>query len=202
MNRATIDELRRQLTRADELLEQRRFPDACAVLRDAIEQADDAGVNSAMLMTAYSFALEGMHEIEQAYDWVHRATLRDPLHGSIISRLKSCLDALRALHEAHGTAPEVRRRIYERLLRAGEATVNSHLVMSRLARGERNLEEAQRLVDALLLLEPSNPEVWKERARLAELRQDADVVKESLARADALADVPPPWGIATPTAEC
>jgi hypothetical protein len=51
------------------------------------------------------------------------------------------------------TPTDERRRIYARLLRAGEATLDSHLVMIRLALSEGQLDEARRLVDAVVLLE-------------------------------------------------
>ncbi len=202
MNRTDIEALRSEVERADELLEARKFAEARDVLLPAAKRAEETGVQSAMLMSALSYALEGAGDAEGAYDWARRAICRDPISQLGTGRLLSALARLRELHERPGTPPEDVRRIYEKLLRAGEATVDSHLVMVLLALEEKNVEEAQRLVDALILLEPSNPEVWNHHALVAEARGATEVAKQSESRAEALAEVPPPWGIATPTAEC
>lgn len=104
---------------------------------------------------------------EAAYETLAEALAQDPLNvdyhhafGVLLQRMREAIEAA----DLPATDPRI-RSYYELLAREeGEATVETHLAMLRHLCALGEVEEAERLTEALMLLHPAHPEVWKFRA--------------------------------------
>jgi hypothetical protein len=111
---------------------------------------------------------------------------------------------LRARLEAHGRGRRQRHvpRLYETLLRVGEADARCHVVMARYLMRRECWDEAKQLLDATVLLAPGHKDAWVLRAQLAR-RLGVEAEAEACDRRVAeLALAPRPFAVPTPATRC
>jgi tetratricopeptide (TPR) repeat protein len=153
-----------------------------------------AGVRSAWAQWRLGIALDQADSPERALPLVEAALAVDPLappflysRAVVVGRLRKKLLA---------AAPAEAPALYQLLTAGGDADEECHLAMARHFAAAGDQVAALRLLEALTILSPGNPEVWTEYARVARLAG-----REELARAaEVEAALRPEGGFLAPAA--
>lgn len=185
------------IKRSVELVNEGKHDEAVKACDWAIAEARKLGLTSGALFWHAAVANDYAGNWEDAFEYVNRALELDPLaepfHHSfsiIAGRIRTALnDATRAADDP--STP----RLYDLLLRAGEADVGCHAAMARYAVATGDLARARAIADAVTLLHPAAPEAWKCKSEVAVAAGDAATVEACAIELAALGDAPVPFAI-------
>lgn len=168
------------------------------------EKAQALGIESAYLLWALSLAQEKLGDAEESFRLVCAAVVLDPMHSTLSGRFSEAAEALRRRLEFASKRPERQHpaRLYQALLRAGEADAGSHVAMARAHLAQGELEEARKLLESTTLLDPTRGEAWKLLAEVARRRGDAAAAEQAESRLGELSRCAAPYGVPSPTASC
>jgi tetratricopeptide (TPR) repeat protein len=163
----------------------------------AIAAARKLGITSGALFWHAAVANDYAGNWEAAFDRINQALDRDPLNepfrnsfGVITNRIRAALArADRAVDDP--STP----KLYELLVRAGEADVGCHAVMARYAAATGDLAKARAIADAAALLFPASPEAWKARSEVAAKAGDAATVEACAVELAALGEPVVPFAV-------
>jgi hypothetical protein len=167
---------------------------ACAF---GLKVAGQLGLTSGALFWHAAVANDYAGNWEAAFEHITRALDLDPLSepfrtsfGIITNRIRGALtQADRAVDDP--STP----KLYELLLRAGEADVACHAVMARYAAATGDLAKAKAIADAAALLFPASPEAWKVKSEVAAKAGDTATVQACAVELAALGDPMVPFAV-------
>lgn len=162
-----------------ELVNGNNFEEAVKACRWAIAEAKKLGVASGALFWHAAVANDYAGNWEDAFDHINRALELDPIAEPYRSSFTIITRRIRgALADASRSADDPSTpKLYEMLVRAGEADVGSHAAMARYAAATGDLAKAKAIADAATLLFPASPEAWKCRSEVAVASGDAAAVE-------------------------
>ena len=167
------------------------------LFREAIAEAQRLGIVSAYLHFVLAGALDRMGKLDMAFDELKKAVQADPLalpvrnaFQDVAARLRAALaDPARAADDAD--IP----RIYGVLVEAGQADLETHLVMVRFALATAELERARTLAEAITTLFPAAREAWEVLARVARAQGDGATAAKADAEAVGVQVPTPLFGV-------
>jgi tetratricopeptide (TPR) repeat protein len=202
--RQELDQLFHDLEAARATLDRDEVEPARKAFARVRRWAKRLGVRSSYLLWSLSHLHQRQGRVEWAYRAIGEALVMDPLHPNLQERFAELARAVREALErrSHAATDRSCRRLYDALLRTGEADWTSHLAIARhdLARGR--VEEAGKVLGALTLLEPNRAEAWRMYAEQARKAEDLDRFEACLARAGAAEVAVTPYGTPSPAARC
>jgi tetratricopeptide (TPR) repeat protein len=187
-----LDHLANELRRAYDAGQAGNFDEAVDLARAVVEKAKGLGVSSAFALWQVAVAADNGGKLEMAFDYITRALQLDPLDNTYRGSFEIIAKRLRAALASPERAADdpSTPRLYELLVRAGEADVGAHSAMTRfwLAKGET--AKAAQIADAVTLLNPTDREAWLCRAEVARAAGDLATAEECLAEAAAVEGEP------------
>ncbi len=157
------------MSHAQDLVNRSDPAEAMKVYAEVLRLARGAGIASAHLHWAYAIACDYAGELGMAFENVSAAVAADPLalpfrnsFDVIAHRIRTALaDPGRAVDDP--STP----RLYALLVGAGEAEVESHVVMGRHHLAAGNVGAASAIADAAVLFYPTAPGAWELKAEVA-----------------------------------
>lgn len=160
---AKAQELLELQRRADSLLEAENFEEAIDLLREVRDSARKEGWGTATPAYLLSFVYFRQDRLEDAFHLLLESLSQDPLNPQFHAAHQTLMQRMREVIEAKDLPPDDPRipRYHAILAREGEATVETHLAMVRHLTATEKLDEARKLADALTVLHPEHPEVWR-----------------------------------------
>jgi len=155
------------------LVKEGRFAEAEPILRAVRDDARKAGWGHASMSHHMSYICFRQGRLEEALELTLDALAQDPLNRDYNGGYQAVLQRMRETIEAADLpAGDARIPRYHALLaREAETTVETHLALLRHLAAVGNHEEAARISEALSVLHPEHPEVWRYRGAI-----DAEVV--------------------------
>lgn len=204
-NRDQLTTLKNDFDRARARFEQEHHPAALAGMREIIARVEElTGARSAYLLYCVAMAQKEVKDAEGAFETLCAVVQADPVnpvHAEFFSETASSLRKRLEFHAHRPTEPHA-PRLYETLLRAGEADARSHVMWAKCLIATERLDEAAKVLEATLLLEPSRADAWEQKAHLARTRGEVAEAEACEARAKELALHSAPFGVPSPPAEC
>jgi len=169
------------------LVKEGRFAEAEPILRAVRDDARKAGWGTAATSYHLGFVCFRQERLEEALELTLDALAQDPLNRDYNGGYQAVLQRMRETIEAADLpAGDARIPRYHALLaREAETTVETHLALLRHLTAVGNHEEAARISEALSLLHPEHPEVWRYLGAI-----DAEVVSSAGEAARALSLLP------------
>jgi tetratricopeptide (TPR) repeat protein len=185
------------IKRSIELVNEGKHAEAVKACDLAIAEAKKLGVRSGALFWHAAVANDYAGNWEAAFDHIDRALELDPLaepfrnsFGIIAGRIRGALaDAARRADDP--STP----KLYDLLVRAGEADVGSHAAMARYAVATGDLARAKAIADAVTLLFPASADAWKCRSEVATAAGDLATVDACAIELAGLGEQPVPFAI-------
>lgn len=185
------------IQRAIELHNEGQHGEAVKACDWALGEARKLGVASAALSWHAAIAHDNAGNLEAAFDHIRRALELDPLaepfrnsFGIIVGRIRAALT-----DEKRPADDPATPRLYDLLVRAGEADVACHAAMARYAAATGDLAKARALADALTLLFPASAEAWGCRSEVAAKAGDVATVEECARELAGLGEASVPFAI-------
>jgi tetratricopeptide (TPR) repeat protein len=192
-----LDEVQQLISRAHTANEEGRLKEALELMQGALERCKRLGVNSAFVVYHLAVAADVAEEFEMAFNYIVQAIAEDPIsrpfrHSfDIISgRIRTSL-----ANPARGLDDPSTPRLYDLLVRTGEADVASHLVMARHLGAVGDLARALTLAAAVTTLNPTDRDAWLCRSQLAQKAGQAELATTCAAEAAALEGDPVPFAV-------
>jgi len=166
-----------------------------------VARAARLGIRSAYLLHEQSMLLAALDQPERALELAAEAGVLEPLHLAIQQQFTELSLALRESLPLERDPARV-RRVYALLSRYGETDVASHLAYAAVLHAAGETAEAERLVQAMLLLAPASADVWRKQARFLDAKGDAEGALAAEAEALRRTDGTQPYGIPSPKERC
>lgn len=207
MSKATreqIDQLKEDISEARDCLDREEWAPARDKYLAVQEKAEGLGIESPYLLWALSLAHEQLDDAEESFRLVSAAIVADPMHPTLAKRFSEAAAAMRQRLELASRSPEGQHpaRIYQALLRSGEADAGSHVAMARVQLAQGEVQEARKLLESTTLLEPSRIEAWRLRADVARKQGDTAAAAEADSQVAALEGREAPYGVPSPPTSC
>lgn len=167
------------IKRSVELVNERNFEEAVKACRWAIAEAKKLGLASGALFWHAAVADDYAGNWEDAFDHINRALALDPLAEPYRSSFTIITGRIRgALTDAGRPVDDpATPKLYEMLVRAGEADVACHAAMARYAAATGDLARAKAIAEAATLLFPASADAWRCRSDVASKAGDAATVE-------------------------
>jgi tetratricopeptide (TPR) repeat protein len=195
--KAQLDQLAAELRRAHEAGQAGNYDEAAEIAHAVVERTKALGVSSPFALWHVAIAADNGGKLEMAIDYISRVLQLDPLDNTYRSSFGVIVKHVRAALASPERAADdpSTPRLYELLVRAGEADVCAHAAMARywLARGDT--AKAVHIADAVTLLNPTDRDAWLCRAEVARAAGDPATAQECLAEAAAVEGEPVPFSI-------
>lgn len=164
-----IPAMMKQMLEADRhvafLVKENRFTEAEPILRAVRDDARKAGWGYASMSHHLSHVCYCLGRLEEALEFALEALAQDPLSREFNRGYQAVVQNMREIIEAADLpAGDARIPRYHALLaREAETTVETHLALLRHLTAVGNQAEAARIAEALAILHPEHPEVWRFR---------------------------------------
>lgn len=197
-NRKTkMDQLAAELRRAYEAGQAGNFDEAAEIAHAVVEKAKALGISSPFAYWHVAVAADNGGKSEMAFDYITRALAIDPLDNTYRNSFEIIVKRIRATLAASDRAVDdpSTPRLYELLVRAGEADVASHAVMARYWVAKGDGTKAARIAEAMTLLYPTDREAWLCKAEVARASGDTATADACMAEAAATEGEPVPFAI-------
>lgn len=163
----------------------------------ALAQGKRLGVTSGALFWHAAVANDYAGNWEAAFEYIDRALQLDPIaepfrssFGIITNRIRGALTAADRAVDDPSTP-----KLYDLLVRAGEADVGCHAAMARYAAATGDLARAKAIADAVALLFPAAREAWKAKADVAAAAGDTATAETCAVELAALGEPRVPFAI-------
>ncbi len=165
--------------RSVELVNEGNPAEAVKASRWAIAEAGKLGVTSAAIFWHAAVANDYAGNWEDAFENITRALALDPLAEPYRRSFTIIADRIRAALTAEDRAADdpSTPRLYDLVLRAGEATAECHAAMARYALATGDVGKAKAIADATALLHPAAAMAWKCKAEVAAKLDDTATVQ-------------------------
>jgi len=203
-SREEIQQLNDDLSEARDCLDREEWAPAREKYLVAQAKAQSLGIESPYLLWALSLAQERLGEVEESFRLVSAAIVADPMHPTLTNRFSEAAAALRQRLEFASRHPAGKHlaRIYQALLRSGEADAGSHVAMARAELAQGDVEAARKLLESTTLLEPSRIEAWRLMAEVARKQGDVAAAAEADSHVAELEGREAPYGVPSPPTSC
>lgn len=202
--REQVEELKSELSEAKGHLDREEW----ALARDrnlaVQEKAARLGIESAYLLWCLSLAQGKLGDTEEAFRLISAAVVLDPMHSTLSARFSEAAEAMRRRLEVSSKSSDhaLPERIYQSLLRAGEADASSHVAMARAFLAKGALQEARALLESTTLLEPTRTEAWRLLGEVTRKQGDVSAAAAADARAAESGGHAAPYGMPSPLTSC
>ena len=185
------------IKRSIELVNEGKHDEAVKACDWAAAEAKKLGLTSGALFWHAAVANDYAGNWEAAFNHINHALDLDPLaepfrnsFGIITNRIRGALT-----HADRAVDDPSTPKLYEMLVRAGEADVSCHAVMARYAAATGDLAKAKAIADAATLLFPTSPEAWKAKSDVAAKSGDAAAVEACAVELAALGEPLVPFAV-------
>lgn len=197
IDRSRFEQLENEVGRAWKLSEDGNPGEGLQVVCAVCNELAQAGRTSGFTLWHVALIATRMGELEMAFDYITQALESDPiaapLRRSFVSITHQMREAL-AAGTREATDPST-PRLYDLLVRSGEADVGCHLAMVRWCSAAGDHARARALADAVTALHPLDREAWLCAAEAARSAGDGDSAARATAEAAALCDEPVPFAL-------
>ena len=176
-----IRKLLASLAEAQRLGENARHTEARAVLMQVYARARDLGLESGQLLWQLAVACDLAGEPEEALGIVIALIRLDPLSGAGLSSLRIIAGRVReALCDPdRGLDNPSTPTSYTQLIEVGEASAQVHLAAVRYYAAAGKTERSLAIIEALLVLEPGNSDVWEALSEMGKQVNRPELVRRA-----------------------
>ncbi len=197
IDRKRLEHLTGEVTRAWHLAENDREDEGLDLARAVCAELERAGRPSGYALWHVALIANKKGDLEMAFDFITRALEADPVaaplrnsFGGITRRLRGAL-----ADEARAAADPSTPRLYDLLVRAGEADLGCHLAMVRWCAATGDHDRARTLADAMTTLHPLERATWLTSAAAARAAGDHELADRATAEAAALEGEAVPFAV-------
>ncbi|MCM2332949.1 MAG: hypothetical protein NDI82_03270 [Anaeromyxobacteraceae bacterium] len=197
IDRKRLEHLTSEVSRAWQLAENGKEDEGLDLARTICAELERAGRSSAFALWHVGLIANKKGDLEMAYDFIARALEADPVaaplrksFGGITHRIRGALAA-----EERTAADPSTPKLYDLLVRAGEADLGCHLAMVRWCAATGDHARARVLADAMTTLHPLERASWLTSAAAARAAGDHELAARATAEAAALEGDPVPFAL-------
>ena len=196
-NARQLEQLSKEMRRAYEVSEAGNPAEALTIYQGVLERCRGLGIQSGFVLWNLAIAADNLGKLEEAFEYIDRALATDPLAQPFKNSFEIIVGRIRAAlaDEARADDDPSTPRLYDLLVRAGEADVAAHVAMASWCLAAGDLPRAAKLADALVTLHPADPEAWRCKAEVAQASGDAVTAGECMAEAAVRGGMPGPFAI-------
>lgn len=196
-NKQRLEHLTREVGRAWQLAEEQKLGEARELLRKVLGELQKLGWSSAFTLWHLAAVSDRMEELEMAFDYITQALDEDPLARPLRDSFETITRRMReALADAgRSSADPSTPRLYDLLVRSGEADLGTHLAMVRWCSTAGDHGRARALSGAMTTLYPLDRASWLCAADAARAAGDHDLAARATAEAAVLDGDPIPFTI-------
>jgi len=169
------------LSEAQDLMDARDYEKARDLLLEVEVDIQRASIRSAHVHWLLGITLDNLGDLPMALSHIEKAIELDPLAVPFHRSFDIVTNRIRASLVAPERDPgdESTPRLYELLVRSGEADTGCHVAMARHHLHAGELDEAMRLLVAVTTLDPLHHEAWVLTAALARKAGDAELAERA-----------------------
>lgn len=197
ISRKRLEQLTGQVSRAWQLAEEGNAAEGLELVKEVCAELARGGRASSYALWHVALIASRLEELEMAYEYVTKALEVDPVAAPLRKSFTAITGRLREAlgDEAREAGDPSTPRLYELLVRAGEADLGCHLAMVRWCSATGDHARARALAGAMTTLHPLDRGAWLGAAEAARAAGDHDAAARATAEAALLDGAPVPFSL-------